>query len=217
MPARASSAFAPATLATSSPSRQPFQVRPGPWSVPGPLRILTATAARTARASATRAVDDQYSQAEPIGPAPGSRRVPAIHHEALTGAISPKAGAGCPDRIAETAAPAHNAKTTPEAPMTVQTNLRSFPATAAFGSHTRPTSAGYTRQRSQPPPGRFTADTRMAMVGEWTRSPRCGHHLFMAKTTIIQITDDLDGSKDAKEVSFSFQGADYTIDLSKKT
>ena len=56
----------------------------------------------------------------------------------------------------------------------------------------------------------------MAAVGEWTRTPRCGHHMVMAKTTIIQITDDLDGSKDAKEVSFSFQGTDYTIDLSRK-
>ncbi|PVG82131.1 hypothetical protein DDE18_15765 [Nocardioides gansuensis] len=38
----------------------------------------------------------------------------------------------------------------------------------------------------------------------------------MAKTTITQITDDLDGSKDAQEVSFSYQGTDYTIDLGKK-
>lgn len=38
----------------------------------------------------------------------------------------------------------------------------------------------------------------------------------MARTTITQITDDLDGSKDAEEVSFSFRGADYVIDLSKK-
>ena len=46
--------------------------------------------------------------------------------------------------------------------------------------------------------------------------PRCGHDVTMAKTTIIQITDDLDGSRDATEVSFSFRGADYTIDLSKR-
>jgi hypothetical protein len=38
----------------------------------------------------------------------------------------------------------------------------------------------------------------------------------MAKTTIVQITDDLDGSKDAQEVLFSFQGTDYKIDLAKK-
>ena len=38
----------------------------------------------------------------------------------------------------------------------------------------------------------------------------------MAKTTITHITDDLDGSKDATEVAFSFNGSDYTIDLSKK-
>lgn len=38
----------------------------------------------------------------------------------------------------------------------------------------------------------------------------------MAKTTVTQITDDLDGSKDATEVAFSFDGVDYTIDLSKK-
>jgi hypothetical protein len=38
----------------------------------------------------------------------------------------------------------------------------------------------------------------------------------MARTTITHITDDLDGSKDAAEVHFSFGGADYSIDLSKK-
>ena len=38
----------------------------------------------------------------------------------------------------------------------------------------------------------------------------------MAKTTVTQITDDLDGSKDATEVAFAFDGVDYTIDLSKK-
>jgi hypothetical protein len=38
----------------------------------------------------------------------------------------------------------------------------------------------------------------------------------MAKTTIVQVTDDLDGSKDAQEVSFSFQGTDYKIDLAKR-
>jgi hypothetical protein len=38
----------------------------------------------------------------------------------------------------------------------------------------------------------------------------------MAKTTITQITDDIDGSKDATEIAFSFNGVDYTIDLSKK-
>ena len=38
----------------------------------------------------------------------------------------------------------------------------------------------------------------------------------MARTTITQVSDDLDGSKDAEEVSFSFDGVDYTIDLSKK-
>jgi hypothetical protein len=38
----------------------------------------------------------------------------------------------------------------------------------------------------------------------------------MARTTITQITDDIDGSKDAEEVAFSFMGTDYTIDLAKK-
>ena len=36
------------------------------------------------------------------------------------------------------------------------------------------------------------------------------------ETTVTQITDDLDGSKDATELAFSFDGVDYTIDLSKK-
>lgn len=44
----------------------------------------------------------------------------------------------------------------------------------------------------------------------------CRHYQLMAKTTLIQITDDLDGSKDAQEISFSFQGNRYTIDLAKK-
>lgn len=38
----------------------------------------------------------------------------------------------------------------------------------------------------------------------------------MAKTTVIHVTDDLDGSKDAAEVSFSYNGIEYRIDLSKK-
>lgn len=38
----------------------------------------------------------------------------------------------------------------------------------------------------------------------------------MAKTTVIHITDDIDGSKDASGVTFSFNGTDYSIDLSKK-
>jgi nucleoid-associated protein Lsr2 len=38
----------------------------------------------------------------------------------------------------------------------------------------------------------------------------------MAKTTITQITDDIDGSKNANEVSFSFEGTSWTIDLSSK-
>jgi hypothetical protein len=42
------------------------------------------------------------------------------------------------------------------------------------------------------------------------------HDQNVARTTVTQITDDLDGSKDATEVAFSFDGVDYTIDLSKK-
>jgi hypothetical protein len=38
----------------------------------------------------------------------------------------------------------------------------------------------------------------------------------MAKTTIVQITDDLDGSANASEVRFAFEGTEYTIDLSSK-
>ncbi|WP_027861188.1 Lsr2 family protein [Marmoricola sp. URHB0036] len=38
----------------------------------------------------------------------------------------------------------------------------------------------------------------------------------MAKTTITQITDDLDGSKDAETYAFAWQGAEYEIDLSNK-
>ena len=38
----------------------------------------------------------------------------------------------------------------------------------------------------------------------------------MAKKTIVQLTDDLDGSKADKTVSFSLDGVSYEIDLSQK-
>jgi hypothetical protein len=38
----------------------------------------------------------------------------------------------------------------------------------------------------------------------------------MAKQTTVTITDDLDGSANAKEVSFSLNGRTWTIDLSAK-
>lgn len=38
----------------------------------------------------------------------------------------------------------------------------------------------------------------------------------MAREVFTQITDDIDGSKDATEVRFSFDGVDYSIDLNKK-
>ncbi|MEZ0579292.1 Lsr2 family protein [Nocardioides sp. MH1] len=38
----------------------------------------------------------------------------------------------------------------------------------------------------------------------------------MARTTITQITDDIDGTSNAEEVSFAFMGVEYTIDLAKK-
>ena len=40
--------------------------------------------------------------------------------------------------------------------------------------------------------------------------------LFMAKQTTVTITDDLDGSTNAKEVSFSLDGRSWVIDLSAK-
>lgn len=38
----------------------------------------------------------------------------------------------------------------------------------------------------------------------------------MAKTTIVQVSDDLDGSANATEVRFALDGTEYTIDLSTK-
>jgi hypothetical protein len=38
----------------------------------------------------------------------------------------------------------------------------------------------------------------------------------LAKTTIVQVSDDLDGSANAREVRFAFEGTEYTIDLSSK-
>jgi hypothetical protein len=41
-------------------------------------------------------------------------------------------------------------------------------------------------------------------------------HPDMAKTTIVQVSDDLDGSANASEVRFAFEGTEYAIDLSSK-
>ena len=38
----------------------------------------------------------------------------------------------------------------------------------------------------------------------------------MAKTTVVTVTDDIDGSEGAETVSFSFNGQNYEIDLAKK-
>jgi hypothetical protein len=38
----------------------------------------------------------------------------------------------------------------------------------------------------------------------------------MAKTTIVTLTDDLDGSKADRTVAFTWNGASYEIDLSRK-
>lgn len=38
----------------------------------------------------------------------------------------------------------------------------------------------------------------------------------MAKNTVTHITDDIDGTAGAEEVTFSFDGVDYTVDLAKK-
>ena len=38
----------------------------------------------------------------------------------------------------------------------------------------------------------------------------------MAKTTITHITDDFDGSSDARTVEFSYKGTHYSIDLAEK-
>ena len=51
---------------------------------------------------------------------------------------------------------------------------------------------------------------------KWTLCPSPRIITPMAKTTITQITDDLDGSKDAETYAFAWQGNEYTIDLSKK-
>lgn len=39
---------------------------------------------------------------------------------------------------------------------------------------------------------------------------------LMARNVVTHITDDLDGSKDAQEVRFAFDGTEYSIDLAKK-
>lgn len=41
-------------------------------------------------------------------------------------------------------------------------------------------------------------------------------HTDMAKTTVVTITDDIDGSEGAETVTFSFAGQSYEIDLGTK-
>jgi Lsr2 len=38
----------------------------------------------------------------------------------------------------------------------------------------------------------------------------------MAKTTVVSVTDDIDGSEGAGTLAFSFDGQNYEIDLSEK-
>jgi ribosomal protein L28 len=38
----------------------------------------------------------------------------------------------------------------------------------------------------------------------------------MAKTTVMSVTDDIDGSANAETLTFGYSGATYEIDLSKK-
>ena len=38
----------------------------------------------------------------------------------------------------------------------------------------------------------------------------------MAKTTVVTVTDDIDGSEGAETVTFGFDGQNYEIDLSRK-
>jgi hypothetical protein len=38
----------------------------------------------------------------------------------------------------------------------------------------------------------------------------------MAKTTIVQLTDDIDGSEAVEELTFGIRGVEYEIDLSAK-
>ena len=47
-------------------------------------------------------------------------------------------------------------------------------------------------------------------------SEKSRNYAVMAKTTIVQISDDLDGSPNANEVRFAFEGSEYTIDLSNR-
>jgi hypothetical protein len=67
-----------------------------------------------------------------------------------------------------------------------------------------------------PDSGTTAVHCRTTGSGGMDRSILGRHSRWMAKTTTVNITDDLDGSKGAIDVSFSWGGVDYTIDLSKK-
>ena len=42
------------------------------------------------------------------------------------------------------------------------------------------------------------------------------HYLSMAKTVNVVVTDDLDGTREAQTVAFTFNGQRYEIDLAQK-
>jgi len=48
-------------------------------------------------------------------------------------------------------------------------------------------------------------------VGDW----RLCHHLVMAKTVIVKLTDDIDGRDADETVRFALDGRSYEIDLSE--
>src|ERR1700729_120761 len=63
-----------------------------------------------------------------------------------------------------------------------------------------------------PMEGCFCPSTRRRFVG---RRGLC-HHLSMAKTVIVKLTDDIDGGDADETISFALDGRSYEIDLSSQ-
>jgi hypothetical protein len=60
------------------------------------------------------------------------------------------------------------------------------------------------------------SSSQFARRVSFDRELRLGEHSRHGEGNDYQIIDDIDGSKGAEEVSFAYQGVDYSIDLSKK-
>jgi len=60
------------------------------------------------------------------------------------------------------------------------------------------------------------SSTNDGAAGQFDRLPDDADHNLMAKTTVVTVTDDIDGTTDASTVRFGLNGSLFEIDLSQK-